>query len=219
MQQNLEPGKMSNLLAIAIDFGTTRTGKLPLISAVPKSWANNCTGVAYMRPSDMTPTQLGRWPGCDNFMHKVPTVLWYHSGGNEFEWGFVAEKAGFCRSILFKTSLGIGDDEPLDQSGKSGYEMIGNYLDAVYGHIIEYLTKVQLENLEIEFSFTVPATYTDPVVEDFRRIISGTSFLKHKFNVTLTEPEAAAIHTLCNRREEDFAVSWSFDFDSGACDD
>lgn len=106
----------------------------------------------------------------------------------------------------------------MNQSGKSGYEMIGNYLNAVYGHIIEYLTKVQLENLEIEFSFTVPATYADPVVGDFRRIISRTSFFKHKFSVTLAEPEAAAIHTLHNRREEDFVVSWSFDFDSRACD-
>lgn len=161
-----------------------------------------------MRPSDMTPTQLGRWPGSDNFMHKVPTVLRYHSGSTVPEWGFVAERAGFCRSILFKTSLGMGDSYP-DQSGISAYEMIGDYLNAVHGQIIEYLTKEGLGRLDLEFSFTVPATYTDPVVEEFKSIILRTNFQSYKYNVTLTEPEAAAIHTLYNRREEDFVVSWS----------
>lgn len=154
----------------------------------------------------MIPTQLGRWPGCNNFMHKVPTVLRYLSP-NEFEWGFVAEKAGFGRSILFKTSLGNGDAHP-DNSGRSAYEMIGDFLNAVYGQIIECLAKEGLGHLEMEFSFTVPATYTDPVVEEFRRIISETLFQGHTFNVTLTEPEAAAIHTLYNQREGDFVVSW-----------
>lgn len=162
-----------------------------------------------MRPSDMIPTQLGRWPGCDSFMHKVPTILRYHPGSTEFEWGFVAEKAGFGRSILFKTALGTGNVCP-DMSGKLAYEMISDYLNAVYGQIIEFLTKEGFGHLEMEFSFTVPATYTDPVVEEFKRIISGTSFNGHKFNVTLTEPEAAAIHTLYNRRDEDFVVSWPF---------
>lgn len=161
-----------------------------------------------MRPSDLIPTQLGRWPGCDNFMHKVPTVLRYTSGSREYEWGFVADKAGFGRSILFKTSLGNGDTRP-DMSGKSAYEMIGDYLDAVYVHIHNHLTKEGFGELEMEFSFTVPATYTDPVVEEFRRIVSGTSFRNHKFNVTLTEPEAAAIHTLYNQHERDFVVSES----------
>lgn len=164
-----------------------------------------------MRPSDKIPTQLGRWPGCSSFMHKVPTVLRYDSGSSEPEWGFVAEKAGYGRSILFKTALGTGDDFP-DKSGKSAYEMIEDYLNAVYGQIIESLTKEGFGRLEMEFSFTVPATYTDPVVEEFKNIISQTSFNDHKFNVTLTEPEAAAIHTLYNRREEDFVVSWKILF-------
>lgn len=142
-------------------------------------------------------------------MHKVPTILRYHSGSSDFEWGFVADKAGFGRSILFKTALGTGDAYP-DMSGKSAYEMIGDYLGAVYEQIIEFLTKEGFGRLEMEFSFTVPATYTDPVVEEFKQIISKTSFKDHKFNVTLTEPEAAAIHTLYNRRDEDFVVSWSF---------
>lgn len=159
-----------------------------------------------MRPGDMTPTQLGRWPGCDNFMHKVPTVLRYLSGSNEFEWGFVADKAGFGRSILFKTALGNGDSYP-DMSGKSAYQMIGDYLNAVYGHIRKHLDKEDIGDLEMEFSFTVPATYTDPVVEEFRRIVLGTAFNNHKFNVTLTEPEAAAIYTLYNQHEKDFVVS------------
>lgn len=159
-----------------------------------------------MRPDDMRPTQLGRWPGCENFMHKVPTVLRYISGNKDFEWGFVADKAGFGRSILFKTSLGTGNAYP-DMSGKSAYEMISDFLNAIYDHICKHLTKEGLDGLEMEFSFTVPATYSDPVVEEFRRIIEGTSFKRHKFNVTLTEPEAAAIHTLYNQPEREFVVS------------
>ncbi|RPB07623.1 actin-like ATPase domain-containing protein [Morchella conica CCBAS932] len=185
---DLHATRMSEILAVAIDFGTTRTG------------------VAYMRPGDPMPTQLGRWPGCENFMHKVPTVLRYMSGSRDYEWGFVADKAGFGRSILFKTSLGSGEAHTYpDMAGKTAHGMISDFLNAVYDHIRKRLEEESLDKLKMEFSFTVPATYSDPVVEEFRNIILKTSFHQHRFNVTLTEPEAAAIHTLYSQRsEEDF---------------
>lgn len=162
-----------------------------------------------MRPGDPMPTQLGRWPGCENFMHKVPTVLRYMSGSRDYEWGFVADKAGFGRSILFKTSLGSGEAHTYpDMAGKTAHGMISDFLNAVYDHIRKRLEEESLDQLTMEFSFTVPATYLDPVVEEFKNIILKTSFRQHKFNVTLTEPEAAAIHTLYSQRSEEvFVVS------------
>lgn len=80
-------------------------------------------------------------------MHKVPIVHRYSSDSKKYEWGFVADKAGFGRLILFRTSLGNGDTRPdmprkfyrsilfkaslvngdtrPDMSRKSAHEMIG----------------------------------------------------------------------------------------------
>lgn len=131
------------------------------------------------------------------------------SGSRDYEWGFVADKAGFGRSILFKTSLGSGEAHTYpDMAGKTAHGMISDFLNAVYDHIRKRLEEESLDQLTMEFSFTVPATYLDPVVEEFKNIILKTSFRQHKFNVTLTEPEAAAIHTLYSQRSEEvFVVS------------
>lgn len=158
-----------------------------------------------MELSDMIPTQVGRWPGCDRIKNRVPTALRYVSDSRNPEWGFVAEKSGPGQSTMFKPSLETGDS-CADVSNISDHDFTRDFLNAIYGYINQHLAEEGVDGLLIEFSFTVPPTYTDRVVEKFRHIISKTSFQGHKINISLTELEAMAIQVLYNQCDEGFMV-------------
>ena len=79
-----------------------------------------------------------------------------------------------------------------------------DYLAALYDHIKLKLS-AELPNFEwsaanVEFLFSVPTTWSPQIVELFRELtgqagFSGPANANHTVTISLTEPEAAAVHT------------------------
>lgn len=201
-------------LAIAIDFGTTYSGSckdtyLPEGTRLTGSFV--ILGIAYARVEGMRgmlPTQLGTWPGQPptRNSYKVPTIVAYpvDHGGLPL-WGFEAERSTQIRAVtylrmrVFKPFLDPAiSDQCLTPPGKRLSDVVHDYLQGLYTHLTQTLEKEGLSGKEVNYNFllTVPATYGNAAVENFRRIIKTTGIGNHSFDVNLTEPEAAALYTI-----------------------
>ncbi|KAF2718548.1 hypothetical protein K431DRAFT_129934 [Polychaeton citri CBS 116435] len=179
-----------------------------------------CTGVAYnvlSHGSDII-RWIQKWPGKANANeNKVPTILVYpHGQDKPSSWGFRSETQaeqnpdnGSVRE-WFKTQL-----DPVNlsryQARLSDYHVshdevrqwFRDYLGLLYESIKNKMT-AELPHgdwsaARVEFMFSVPTTWNPHVVEDFKRIICEAGFDRHAANhtvaISLTEPEAAAVHT------------------------
>lgn len=175
--------------------------------------------MAYSLPADGNETirWIQKWPGkAYSNENKVPTILEYPAGHDRpTSWGFKAEFAsGHSHSTIrewFKTLL---DPKNLERQ-KAAYpddatthdevqHWFRDYLTALYDHIKLKLS-AELPNFEwnaahVEFLFSVPTTWTPQVVELFRKLICQSGFggpanASHTVTISLTEPEAAAVHT------------------------
>lgn len=162
-----------------------------------------------MGPDDLTPTLLGRAPGCKNLIERVPTVFRYIRGGKGYEWRFETDEAGFKRLALFKTPVRTSDEFP-DTFEVPASIPIGNFLNALYNYLREHFAKNGLGGLEMDISFPLPAYFSDSVADEFRKIISTSSFGNHRFNVHQTQPETVAIYALSSQTEGEFSVSKSY---------
>ena len=149
---------------------------------------------------------------------KRPTMLLYPEGHDRpSAWGFRAEVQsqqnqdhGVVRE-WFKTLL---DPENLirerdrfpsdDMSYEDVRHWFRDYLSLLYEHLKLKLA-TELPNFEwslakIEFLFSVPTTWDHGTVEQFKLIVGQAGFggpanANHSVTLSLTEPEAAAVHT------------------------
>ncbi|KAA8899502.1 hypothetical protein FN846DRAFT_909576 [Sphaerosporella brunnea] len=85
--------------------------------------------------------------------------------------------------------------------GKTLANVVHDFWQGVYQHLIQVLTSEgwSPQMVNYQFLFTVPAPFSSLAIEAFKRIISGTGFARHGFQVEITEPEAAALYTLRNQ--------------------
>lgn len=136
------------------------------------------------------------------------------AGKDPIYWGFLAEdnmsKRTYKTAEWFKTDI---DPEHLEVSQErdpgdaaESYEVLLNwyrdYLRLLYGHIQSRLSPEikprKWAEATIEFIFSVPTTWSHPIVEKFRSVIVQAGFdsqQNHTVTIGLTEAEAAAVHT------------------------
>ncbi|KAA8906134.1 hypothetical protein FN846DRAFT_724906 [Sphaerosporella brunnea] len=127
-------------------------------------------GLCQYRPQLLMSTQIGVWPGMPKQSFKVPTKVAYPDDPNFPPlWGVSKPSDRVCSSKTFNT-VECGHSRP---SGS--------------------------RKMNIGFLFTVPAPSSNLAIEAFKRIIPGTGFARHGFEVQLTEPQAAALYTLRNQ--------------------
>lgn len=180
------------------------------------------TGVAYNYPArgNDNVRWIQKWPGrAQANENKVPTVLLYANDHSRLlAWGFHAETStGQNRESFrewFKTLLDpvcLARHKVLDHGDETTQEEIQSwyydFFTVLYNHIKQKLGPEMLElnwaTAHIEFLFSVPTTWSPQVVEGFRRIIRNAGFVnplneKHEVIISMTEPEAAAVHTSAN---------------------
>lgn len=178
-------------------------------------------GVAYSVPSQGNDQirWIQKWPGrAQANENKVPTTLAYpHGHDKPSSWGFKtespAEQSREHREIRewFKTLL---DPRNLERE-KQNYiakdttiadvrHWFRDYLTMLYDHVKLKLS-AEMPNFEwtaarVEFLFSVPTTWNPQTVETFREIVGQAGFTgpansTHTVTISLTEPEAAAVHT------------------------
>lgn len=146
----------------------------------------------------------------------MPTILAYPAGHDRpSSWGFKAESAfeqthGTIRE-WFKTLLdpkNLERQKVLYPADTTTHEEVRHwyrdYLTALYEHVKLRLS-AELPNFEwsaahVELLWSVPTTWTPQIVELFRKIIGQAGFggpanASHTVTISLTEPEAAAVHT------------------------
>lgn len=147
-------------------------------------------------------TQLGNWPGQPptRNSYKVPTIVAYPDNGDPPLWGFEAERSTrSLRMRVFKTFLDPrSSDKYPSPPGKTLNDVVRDYLEGLYSHLTKTLAIEGLSSNDVDYKFllTVPATFENGAVENFRRIVKTTGIGNHDFEVSLTEPEAAALYTM-----------------------
>ncbi|KAI5782093.1 hypothetical protein DFH27DRAFT_637650 [Peziza echinospora] len=186
-----------DIVAIAVDFATTYSG------------------IAYLPLDDLhsEPTQLSNWPGkpLHHTSYKVPTVLAYPSDPTlPYLWGYSAEKPPFPaapnsppityhKAKAFKAFLRPEYTSSYHgPPGKSLPDIVSDFLQSLYEHLIYTLSGQGLgpERWRYRVMFTVPAPFSTSATEALRRCVENTGWAEHEVLVELTEPEAAALHTI-----------------------
>lgn len=171
-------------------------------------------GVSYRPIGDNTdpePTQLGRWPGQPAIRQsfKVPTMVAYPTGMNAHSpvlWGYQAERPptdAYTQVRAFKPFLSPDTPQEFEGApGKTLFDAVRDFLQGVYDHLVRELRGQGLSATLYDYLvlFTVPATFNNATVEAFKRIVKATGWGDHSIQVELTEPEAAALHTLRTQR-------------------
>ncbi|KAF3934819.1 hypothetical protein ABW19_dt0200354 [Dactylella cylindrospora] len=194
------------VLAIAIDFGTTYSG----LSYMP------------VGPNEQF-SQLDNWPGANGKLYKVPTIISYERSASGNKWlpnafGFAAENAPPTqRCSMFKMFLDVREDdgpnsrrlsavgkpEPArkptwENMGKTVEDVIEDFLKLLYDHMLSTFMDEGLRPQDMEYNvlFTVPAQFEVLEVERFKTIVKSTGFGSHTVSVSLREPEAAILYTI-----------------------
>jgi hypothetical protein len=160
---------------------------------------------------DPEPTQLGRWPGQPPIRQsfKVPTIVAYPVDPGSLApvlWGYEAERLAnnaYVQVRVFKPFLDPAvTSEFIGPAGKLLAEVVRDFLQGVYEHLVRELRSQGLSTdlYDYHVLFTVPAPFDAGTVEAFKRIVNSTGWSRHNVRMELTEPEAAALHTLHTQR-------------------
>ncbi|KAK3672450.1 hypothetical protein LTR78_007757 [Recurvomyces mirabilis] len=147
------------------------------------------------------------WPGKASYelRSKVDTALSYAAAtGDLRNWGFECDEDDHTVDVnkLFKLFL---DPRYVDLSGFApahgeAQQWYCDYLACLYHCIMRFLSERvgHFSSKKIEFVFSVPTTWKDPgMMADIERLIGRAGYGKltnHKFVITLTEAEAAAVY-------------------------
>ncbi|KAL8296766.1 hypothetical protein RB600_001999 [Gaeumannomyces tritici] len=173
-------------LIVAIDFGTT------------------FTGVCWMETSrPFTHNTIGLWPGEDGTKKsspKVPSELL--KTGDTYQWGFQIPHQTAAREKLFKLRLHDDDTPP----GASEAETLTRiYLECLHKHVWETLTDrfsaEVLRSVPIHFVITVPAIWTESAKIKTLNAARDAGFRGDRETQVVSEPEAAAIYTLVDKKD------------------
>ncbi|KAG8407902.1 hypothetical protein J3458_020211 [Metarhizium acridum] len=193
MSNRADAGSGRIHLYVGIDFGTT------------------FTGVYWMAPGlegcEITPVR--DWPG--GYGEKVPTILAKETTENDRMWGFLCNHLDESSKWRFlKLSLdrdpGLLKGTPwAPNSPSETYALVEEYLCQVYRHISRRISSEILnrfpwlggwESWEIDFIFSVPGTWSPPVVHRFLDTTLKAGFggqAHHKVGLGLTESVAAVV--------------------------
>lgn len=160
----------------------------------------------------MDPLVINKWPERLNVVtNKVPTVIAFAE--TKVTWGFEINQ--FARDDLrtqveeyFKILL---DHELLNQVNSSQTILVTTdrvqgwfetFLKKLYDWTckqLEALMETKLEEMTVEYIFSVPAAWKEGTVDDYLRIIKlagfGSVTGRHTASIGLNEAEAAAVET------------------------
>ncbi|KAF2760339.1 hypothetical protein EJ05DRAFT_280146 [Pseudovirgaria hyperparasitica] len=187
-------------IVVSVDFGMT------------------CTGVAYQNLSVASETVqwINKWPGRSQAAeNKVPTALVYprEFSGVPTSWGFQSEEASeqLDHSKVYREWFKVLLDPArlIEQQAKNPLttaksvdeikKWYTDYLCKLYGTIERKLSgqlSRRWEDACVEYIFSVPTTWSPPIVENFREVIEAAGFGQcedHSVIIDLTEAEAAAV--------------------------
>ncbi|KAH6665116.1 hypothetical protein B0J14DRAFT_492708 [Halenospora varia] len=187
-------------LVVGIDLGMTRTG-------VAYSWNR--------RPFKT----IHSWPGGPDRLptardDKVPTTLMYRDGdlqggGDLQQWGFGCDyeqpRVEWFKRYLDPQVLRRFQDARPDRaySSEAISRFYKDYLTSLYDHL-KWVLRSQSgdwRRATVEFLFSVPSTFKSPAISEkylgyIRDAGFGQGGPNHSVEISLTEPEAAAVYTV-----------------------
>ncbi|KAF4627514.1 hypothetical protein G7Y89_g10639 [Cudoniella acicularis] len=192
-----------DVMVIGIDFGTTYSG------------------VAWATVSDFTSDQINfitSWPGTGREEGKAPTELFYEDG--QIMWGYEipadADPVRWFKLLLLKeedldhelrsSEFLLRGRKMLKENNKTAVDLIADYLQALWKHVLDTISKARGESVVDALSFkvviTVPAIWKGYARQGMQEAAkkAGILDLRPAGPTTLTfapEPEAAALSTLC----------------------
>ncbi|ROW15713.1 hypothetical protein VPNG_02135 [Cytospora leucostoma] len=207
--EDTDSEEVNDLLVIGIDFGTTYSG------------------VAWATASDFNRGQVNLitvWPEGHGEQGKAPTELCYDEDGDNPTWGYEipadADPVRWFKLLLLKSedlAEEIRDSEYLlrgrrmmKENGKTAIDFVSDYLQALWQHVLETITKARGETVVEALSFhvviTVPAIWKGYARQAMEEAAKKAGILDWRPAGTTTlsfapEPEAAALATLSEQGE------------------
>ncbi|KAI9738416.1 MAG: hypothetical protein M1834_008919 [Cirrosporium novae-zelandiae] len=189
-------------IVIGIDFGMTQTA------------------VAYSRARDWShPKPIQHWPGklVYETVNKVPTAIAYYGNSRNIKtWGFLCEPIQddeeFDIKELFKLHLDpqYRDEDAGHMSTKDARRAFEDYISCIHSHIEKFFDDrfSEWRYQVVEFIFSVPTTWKSAgMMNDLEDIIERAGFGgdgdMHRFNIGLTEAEAAAVYVSNQQLQKD----------------
>jgi hypothetical protein len=182
--------------------------------------ANESPGVGVAYSWNSRPLKIvQKWPGGSNRLptardDKVPTTLIYkdedtQGGGDLEQWGFGCShrrprvewfKRYLDPKVLNQFQFEVPTEAYTSEAIKRFYV---DFLTNLYNHL-KYLIRAQngdWRKAKVEFLFSVPSTFISPAISNkFREYIELAGFgkggLSHTVEISLTEPQAAAVYTV-----------------------
>ncbi|KAF7536200.1 hypothetical protein G7054_g4717 [Neopestalotiopsis clavispora] len=196
--------RVEDFVVIGIDFGT------------------RCSSAAWATIDDFEADQVNMvlsWPGHGREEDEVPTAIYYDESG-EIKWGYdVPDEAAPLQlsKLLFLRSEDLPEDvqqlngllttkRMLKQSGQSAVDVIADYLQALWEHIINTIRKdrgdVLADIMKRHVVLTVPVTWKSYARQAMRQAAKKAGIMDSRSSGTTTlsfapESEAAAIATMC----------------------
>ena len=179
------------------------------------------SGAAWATIEDFESDQINlitTWPGCGREEGKAPTELFYEH--KSFMWGYTippdADPIRWFKLLLLReddlapqvrgSEFILRGRKMLRESGKIATDLIGDYLRALWKHILETIYKARgksvIEAMAFHVVITVPAIWKDYARQGMEEAATKAGILTARTAGPTTlafapEPEAAALATLC----------------------
>lgn len=232
-----------NRIVVGLDYGTTYTGEHSY-SCLANIYLTILTGVAYCESSDVGAELehvevIHNWPSQHTKIgtkEKVPSEITYQAEG--LVWGSLIPPS-VDRHMWTKLQLDPQQDgeaakifRELSTSHqavrKQPVEVVADYLAQIKAHLIKNLDqkygKALWRSLPVVLVVTVPAVWTDLAKDRTLQAIDKAGFNKLEFPqlaqqpVLITEPEAAALHTIKMLRSSTQGAQFKSDDGFLVCD-
>ncbi|MDI1486536.1 MAG: hypothetical protein OHK93_005767 [Ramalina farinacea] len=193
---------LDDLMVIGIDFGTTYSGV---------AWAD----IADFERDDVN--LINTWPGHGREEGKAPTELFQEHG--HLMWGYAippdADPIRWFKLLLLReedlasefreSEFILRGRKLLKEINKSATEVVGDYLGALWKHVLETIYKARskyvIDAMAFHVVITVPAIWKDYARQAMEEAASKAGILTPRAAGPTTlafvpEPEAAALATL-----------------------
>ncbi|KAL2006562.1 hypothetical protein VTN00DRAFT_9230 [Thermoascus crustaceus] len=205
VQDNLDP------IVVGIDIGLT------------------FTGVAFSTMDMESPNVIDHWPPhTKKVSKKVPTQLCYRAGHRGItHWGFSCPQGNLAPGmrVLDRFKLYLDENFLEDTFRNSPDNKVGahedvktwylDFLTEIYEYTASYICKIlQLSHWEsktVKFTFSVPTTWDDSVIQLFGELVRKAGFGKHRRHsvvIDLSEAEAAAVYTIKSLNHHRIVSIW-----------
>ncbi|RYP42660.1 hypothetical protein DL767_000029 [Monosporascus sp. MG133] len=200
-------------LIVAIDFGTTYSGV---------AWGSS-TRLDRMQTITSWPTNSEARRGNTVPMGKAPTQLRYPARGR-VEWGYLIEPTAHADEVLRLIKLCLEPKLVPEDSEAAGIvasitavhdvgSLIQDYLSGLLEHLFTTMGGEvgPIDGTSVEFILTVPAIWTEKATQrTIKALERAQKFPRGAPVSVVSEPEAAAIHTLHRATRHGMKVGESF---------